>query len=113
MRLALILCLAAVSLAAPTFFLDNAYDWSDELAEFYGKVSQYINAAKHFKASSYCDPSKISLPSYASGLTSPTDLKPVYVALGRGTQVSIAYQSTPPHHKTNQKIELHMRRLDI
>lgn len=89
MRLApLITCLAAVSLAAPTNFLDNAYDWSDELAEFYGKVSEYINTAKHnTRAAAACDNSKIALPSHASGMTSPSGLKPKYVALGRGTQV--------------------------
>ena len=92
MRFALILCLTAVSLAAPTNFLDDAYDWSDELAEFYGKVSQYINTQKHnIRASAACDASKISLPSYASGLTSPTGLKPIYVGLGRGTQVCLAF----------------------
>ncbi|CAG7976365.1 unnamed protein product [Penicillium salamii] len=87
MRFALVLCLSAVSLAAPTNFLDHAYDWSDELAEFYGKISQYINTAKHnIRAPSACDVSKIALPSYASGLTGPGSLTPVYVGLGRGTQ---------------------------
>lgn len=87
MRLGFILCLSAVSLAAPTKFLDSAYDWSDELAEFYGKISQYISTAKHNIRASTCDASKIALPSYASGLTTASGLKPVYVALGRGTQV--------------------------
>ena len=96
MRLTLVLCLSAVSLAAPTKFLDSAYDWSDELAEFYGKISQYISTAKHNIRASTCDASKIALPSYASGLTSSSGLKPIYVALGRGTQVcslSINYQT--------------------
>jgi hypothetical protein len=85
----LITCLAAVSLAAPTNFLDDAYKWTNELAEFYGKVSQYIDTAKHdIKAPAACDVSKIALPAYASGMTSPSDLKPRYVALGRGTQVT-------------------------
>lgn len=84
----LIICLAAISLAAPTNFLDNAYEWSDELAEFYGEVSQYIINAKHsIRAPGACDVSKIALPSYASELTSPSGLKARYVALGRGTQV--------------------------
>lgn len=89
MRFALlIICLAAVSLAAPTKFLDDAYNWSDELAEFYGKVSQYIDTVKHtIRAPAACDPSRIAMPSYASGMTSPSGLKPRYVALGRGTQV--------------------------
>jgi hypothetical protein len=86
--ISLLTCLAAVSLAAPTNFLDDAYNWSDELADFYGKVSQFISSAKHnIRSPDACDISKIALPSYASGLPGPTGLKPVYVALGRGTQV--------------------------
>lgn len=89
----LIVCLAAISLAAPTHLLDDAYDWSDELAEFYGKVSQYINTARHnIRVPGACEASKIALPSYASGMTSPSGLKPRYVALGRGTQVWPALQ---------------------
>ncbi|OGE55027.1 hypothetical protein PENARI_c005G04191 [Penicillium arizonense] len=85
--ISLLTCLAAVSLAAPTNFLDDAYDWSDELADFYGTVSQFISSAKHnIRSPDACDISKIALPSYASGLPGPTGLKPVYVALGRGTQ---------------------------
>jgi hypothetical protein len=84
----LIICLAAISLAAPTHFLDGAYDWTDELAEFYGKVSQYINSAKHnTRGPHVCDTSKIAMPFHASGMASPSGLKPRYVALGRGTQV--------------------------
>lgn len=84
----LIICLAAISLAAPTNFLDDAYDWTDDLADFYGKVSEYINTAKHnIKSPRACETSKIALPSYASGMTGPSGLKPKYVALGRGTQV--------------------------
>ncbi|KAJ5385498.1 hypothetical protein N7517_003409 [Penicillium concentricum] len=90
----LIICLAAISLAAPTNFLDGAYDWNDELAEFYGKVSQYINTAKHNIRASSCDASKIAMPSYASGMTSPSGLKPRYVALGRGTQNYTCADST-------------------
>ncbi|KAJ5834103.1 hypothetical protein N7447_000129 [Penicillium robsamsonii] len=90
----LIICLAAISLAAPTNFLDSAYDWNDELAEFYGKVSQYINTAKHNVRASSCDASKIVMPSYASGMTSPSGLKPRYVALGRGTQNYTCTDST-------------------
>ncbi|CAI7608523.1 unnamed protein product [Penicillium glandicola] len=91
----LIICLAATSLAAPTNFLDDAYNWTDELAEFYSKVSQYINTAKsNVKASATCDTSKIALPSYASGLTSPTGLTATYVALGRGTQNYTCADST-------------------
>ncbi|KAJ5515051.1 hypothetical protein N7463_004603 [Penicillium fimorum] len=90
----LIICLAAISLAAPTNFLDDAYDWNDELAEFYGKVSQYINTEKHNVRASSCDASKIAMPSYASGMTSPSGLKPRYVALGRGTQNYTCADST-------------------
>lgn len=89
MRLAhILLSLAAVSVAAPSSFFDNAYDFSDELSEFYGKVSKYINNVRHnITPAGTCDPSKISLPAFASGLPSPDGVKPMYVALGRGTQV--------------------------
>ncbi|KXG50662.1 Protein of unknown function DUF3455 [Penicillium griseofulvum] len=91
----LIICLAAISLAAPTHFLDGAYDWTDELAEFYGKVSEYINSAKHnTRGPHVCDTSKIAMPSYASGMASPSGLKPRYVALGRGTQNYTCADST-------------------
>ncbi|KOS42392.1 hypothetical protein ACN38_g6733 [Penicillium nordicum] len=91
----LIICLAAISLAAPTNFLDDAYDWTDDLADFYGKVSEYINTAKHNnKSPRACETSKIALPSYASGMTGPSGLKPKYVALGRGTQNYTCADST-------------------
>ncbi|KAJ5961259.1 uncharacterized protein N7479_008409 [Penicillium vulpinum] len=96
MRFALlIICLAAISLAAPTNFFDDAYEWTDELEEFFGKVSEYINTAKHnIRSPAACEASKIALPSYASGLTSPSGLKPKYVALGRGTQNYTCADST-------------------
>lgn len=79
--------LTATSLAAPTFF-DDLYDYSDDMAGFLGRVSKHIEDAKDlFTATSTCDPSNIALPAYASGLPSPTDQRPLYVALGRGTQV--------------------------
>lgn len=89
MRLApLLLSLATASLAAPSTFFDHAYDFSDELAEFYGKVSKYINNVRHnITPFGTCDPSKITLPSFASSLPSPDGVTPMYVALGRGTQV--------------------------
>ncbi|CAG8166919.1 unnamed protein product [Penicillium nalgiovense] len=91
----LIICLAAISLAAPTQFLNDAYDWTDELAEFYGKVSQYINTARHtIRVPGACEASKIALPSHASGMTGPSGLKPRYVALGRGTQNYTCTDST-------------------
>jgi hypothetical protein len=78
--------LTASSLAAPTFF-DDLYDYSDDMAGFLGRVSKHIEDAKDlFTATSTCDPSNIALPAYASGLPSPTDQRPLYVALGRGTQ---------------------------
>ncbi|GAQ10532.1 hypothetical protein ALT_7853 [Aspergillus lentulus] len=83
--------LTATAYAAPAFF-DNVYDYSDELAEFYSKVSHYIDDAKDvFTATTTCDPSKIALPAFASGLPSPGNQKPLYVAVGRGTQVSNNY----------------------
>jgi hypothetical protein len=83
--------LTATAYAAPAFF-DNIYDYSDELAEFYSKVSHYIDDSKDvFTATTTCDPSKIALPAFASGLPSPGNQKPLYVAVGRGTQVSNNY----------------------
>ncbi|GIJ83607.1 hypothetical protein Asppvi_002432 [Aspergillus pseudoviridinutans] len=78
--------LMATAHAAPAFF-DNIYDYSDELAKFYSKVSEYIDDSKGvFTATTACDPSKIALPAFASGLPSPSNQKPLYVAVGRGTQ---------------------------
>ncbi|EAW07410.1 uncharacterized protein ACLA_021190 [Aspergillus clavatus NRRL 1] len=78
--------LTASAGAAPTLF-DNTYDYSDELGEFYGRVSKYIDSAKDaFAASMSCDTSRIALPAFASGLPSPSSQKPLYVAVGRGTQ---------------------------
>lgn len=89
MRLApILLSLATVSLAAPANYFDDAYDFSDELSDFYSKVSEYISRmSKGTSPSATCDTSKISLPSYASSLPAPTGMSPMYVALGRGTQV--------------------------
>ena len=81
--------LVAVSTAAPTNFFDDVYDFSDGLLDYYSKVSQHIDRLRHTKTPVSCDVSKIALPSYASGLTSPDDLIPMYVAIGRGTQVCI------------------------
>lgn len=83
--------LMATAFAAP-FFFDNIYDYSDELAEFYSKVSEYIGDAKDvYTATRTCDPSKIALPAYASGFPSPDNQKPLYVAVGHGTQVRNNY----------------------
>ena len=91
MRLApVLLSLVTVSLAAPANFFDGAYDFSDELSDFYAKVSQYINhARKSSTPTATCDTSKITLPSYASDLPAPNGTSPMYVALGRGTQVCV------------------------
>ncbi|KAL2869387.1 uncharacterized protein BJX67DRAFT_379404 [Aspergillus lucknowensis] len=77
-------CLAAYSAAAPVF--SNFYDFSDDMAEFLGRVSQHINGLDGFLGSLSCDRSSITLPSFASGLPAPTGQHPLYVALGRGTQ---------------------------
>ncbi|KAJ5091415.1 Protein of unknown function DUF3455 [Penicillium alfredii] len=90
----LLLCLAAVSLAAPTGLFDDAYNYSGDLAKFYGKVSQYIHGSKNNGLFSTCDTSKIALPGFASNLTSPGDLKPMYVGVGRGTQNYTCADST-------------------
>ncbi len=80
-------CLAATSAAAPMF--GDLYRFSDEMAEFLGRVGKRISDAGNvFDNSLTCDASSIQLPSFASGLPAPTDQKPLYVALGRGTQVS-------------------------
>ncbi|KAJ5082678.1 hypothetical protein N7532_011721 [Penicillium argentinense] len=86
--LPILLSLVAASTAAPSNFLDDAYDFSEDLAGFYGKVSKYINQLKQNSTPGAlgCDVSKIALPSYASGLPSSDGLSPLYVALGRGTQ---------------------------
>lgn len=115
MRFTLILCLAASSLAAPTNFLNDAYNWSDDLADFYGKVSLFIDNIRHnIKTPSTCDISKIVLPSDAAGLTSPNGLKPLAVTLGRGTQVCI-YPGPNMKHQTVliTTTELYLRRLHI
>jgi hypothetical protein len=93
MRLApTLLSMVVVSSAAPSNIFNNIYDFSDELAEFYGKVSKYIDeVSRDVTPSTTCDTSKISLPSYASSLPSPDEATPMYVALGRGTQVSMHY----------------------
>lgn len=85
----LLLSLAAVSAAAPAAnFLDHAYDFPNELGDLYSKVSQHIDRLSHGGGLGRCDTSKIKLPSQAStGLASPDGLTPMYVALGRGTQV--------------------------
>ncbi|KAL2823389.1 hypothetical protein BDW59DRAFT_148814 [Aspergillus cavernicola] len=78
-------CLAVCSAAAPIF--DNVYDFSDDMAEFLGRASKHIRSTGDLPDSSLsCDPSSISLPSFASGLPAPSGQKPLYVALGRGTQ---------------------------
>ncbi|KAL4806562.1 hypothetical protein BDV18DRAFT_137799 [Aspergillus unguis] len=93
MRSALLLsCLAACSTAAPIF--ENFYDFSNDMAEFLGRVSKRIGSAKDmFDSSLSCDASSIALPSFASGLPAPSGT-PLYVALGRGTQNYTCADST-------------------
>ncbi|KAJ5975973.1 hypothetical protein N7481_009680 [Penicillium waksmanii] len=88
------LSLVAVSTAAPTNFFDDAYDFSEGLLDYYSKVSQHINRLRHSKTPVGCDASKITLPSYASGLKAPDGLSPMYVAIGRGTQNYTCADST-------------------
>ncbi|KAE8151980.1 hypothetical protein BDV25DRAFT_151884 [Aspergillus avenaceus] len=82
--LTIITCIAACSIAAPTW-LDDAYKFSDDMSEYLGRVSKYIERNRNAFSSSACDTSDAELPSFASGLPSPSD-KLLYVALGRGTQ---------------------------
>ncbi|OJI96929.1 hypothetical protein ASPVEDRAFT_49018 [Aspergillus versicolor CBS 583.65] len=86
-------CLAATSAAAPMF--GDLYHFSDEMAEFLGRVGKRISDAGNvFDQSLSCDASSIQLPSFASSLPAPTDQKPLYVALGRGTQNYTCASST-------------------
>ncbi|KAJ5096812.1 hypothetical protein N7456_007533 [Penicillium angulare] len=88
--------LVAVTAAAPSNIFDDAYDFSEELSEYFTKVSENIKSSKSRSPDSFnsCDTSKISLPSYASGLTAPDGLTATYVALGRGTQNYTCADST-------------------
>ncbi|KAI2790899.1 hypothetical protein POX_c03750 [Penicillium oxalicum] len=91
-----LLSLATVSLAAPANYFDGVYEFSNELADFYSKVSMYINRVQQSTSpSAICDTSKITLPSYASEWQPSQDgTTPVYVALGRGTQNYTCADST-------------------
>ncbi|RAQ55756.1 hypothetical protein AFGD_011217 [Aspergillus flavus] len=80
-----IACITAYSFAAPAFF-DNAYNFSNDLSEYLGRVSKHIEHSKDILNSATCDTSSVELPAQASGLPSPSDQKLLYVALGRGTQ---------------------------
>ncbi|KAF7595603.1 hypothetical protein BBP40_005349 [Aspergillus hancockii] len=82
---ALIAFLGAHSFAAPRTF-DYAYNYSNDLSEFLGRVSKHIEHSKDLLSSATCDKSSILLPAYASGLPSPSNQQLQYVALGRGTQ---------------------------
>lgn len=114
MRFNLVLCLAASSLAAPTNFLNDAYNWSDDLAEFYGKISHFIDTVKHNIKTPYtCDMSKIVLPSDAAGLASPNGLEPLSVTLGRGTQVCVDILVGTSNTVLITTTELYLRRLHI
>lgn len=76
-------CLAATSIAAPTFLGDATRDLADIVGRVSSDFGQMLNSA------SSCDTSKVSLPtSSGSDLPSPSGQKPLYVAIGRGTQVS-------------------------
>ena len=79
------LFLAAGSFAAPTAFFNDGADFSKVLAELSRDIDRI--KLKTSPATTTCDISKITLPSFASGLPAPDGLKPMYVALGRGTQV--------------------------
>ena len=115
-------CLTAGSMAAPTL-LNDIYDYSSDLATYLGKVSKYIESTGEelIKSANSCDTSKISLPSYASSLPSPSGMSPIYVAVGRGTQVSRrrpAYCHTvnaggDPAGLTSPSLELHLCHLDL
>lgn len=89
-------CMAATSIAAPAV-LNDAYRRSDEPAEFLSRVGRHINdITQVLEGPSTCDTSKITLPTSTSDMPSPNDYKPIYVALGRGTQVWV---DLPQHNK--------------
>ncbi|KAJ5161743.1 hypothetical protein N7492_007135 [Penicillium capsulatum] len=82
----LLLSLVAVSAAAPAAdSFNNAYNFP-QLGNLYSRISQLIPKG----IPSTCDTSKINLPSYKNAskeLPPPDGLKPMYVGIGRGTQV--------------------------
>ena len=81
----LVASVATFTFAAPTpadQSLNDAYRYSDHLAEFYSRVSRHID---HPTGRTKCETDKITLPS--SSLEAPTG-KVQYVGLGRGTQVN-------------------------
>ena len=85
--LLLVAVVASTSLAAPRGF-DDIFNFSNDQDEFHSKVSRFINSLTNpVQPSTWCDKSKITLPSAASGLPSPDGQHPLYVAIGRGTQV--------------------------
>lgn len=93
-------CLAAASTAAPIF--EDFYDFSNDMAELLGRVSKRISsAADIFDPSFSCDASSIALPPFASELPTPKGT-PLYVALGRGTQVGSPslYSTTTDKYRT-------------
>lgn len=111
-----LLSLATVSLAAPANYFDGVYEFSNELADFYSKVSMYINRVQQSTSpSAICDTSKITLPSYASEWQPSQDgTTPVYVALGRGTQVCLACDHlTSDFDALIDSLELHLCRLHV
>lgn len=81
--------LASLSLSAPTPALFSGFsDFEHDLHEFYSKVGGFIDSVTHaIEPYTFCDKSKIAIPS-SSDLPSPDGQHPLYVALGRGTQVS-------------------------
>lgn len=84
----LVVSLTASSFAAPTRgVLNDAYNYSEDLAQYFSRVSRHIDTANgNRNRKPICGVSNISLPS--STLPIPTNLKIRYVAVGRGTQVS-------------------------
>lgn len=86
MRLNLFLgaSLATSSIAAPTLLrgLTNALS---TLTEPIQDIKQLLDT------STTCDTSRISLPKSGFGLPVPDGQMPIYVAVGRGTQVSKEY----------------------
>lgn len=95
-------CLAVTSMAAPTFLGDASRDISGIVNRVGNDLTQMLDSEHS------CDTSKIKLP--GSELPSPNGQKAVYVAIGRGTQVSNRKPgSTPLERKPDNVVELHLR----
>ena len=95
----LLVCLASISLAAPSPTINERgiYSWSAPLARFYQEVDKSIQEARKspdFPNPPACDMSKASMPVAPTPLPGPNpDTYLSHVAIGRGIQVSPSDES--------------------